>query len=110
MSVSDYLNASFCQKEKISDYDSKCLNDDWLNISYDNKPEWTMSIKYEKESVDEYTGETIIPNNNTIYAVSSTLDNRIINEELNIRPVVYLKERAFLISGNGTIDNPYVIK
>ena len=110
MTLSDYLNASSCQKDKISDYDTKCLNDNWLNISFDNVNEWTMSIKYEQETVDELTGQKIIPENNKVYSVGSTIDETTANESLKVRPVIYLKDRVFLNSGNGTIDNPYTIK
>ena len=107
MKLTDYLNASICQKENILDYDSTCLNKNWLNNYID---EYTMTIKYEMPTTDPETEEEIIPDNNIVYSVGNNIKERITTEKLSIRPVIYLKERALLISGDGTINNPYVIK
>lgn len=110
MSLTDYLNSSSCQKDKISDYDDNCFLNNWLNINYDGINEWTTSIRYENEYLDELTGEIIIPENNTVYAVGDNINVKNVNNQLKFRPVVYLKESVFLNGGNGTINNPYVIK
>ena len=107
MNLTDYLNASVCQNKNISEYDSTCLNNNWLN---NNLNEYTMTIKYEMPTTDPETEEEIIPDNNTAYSVGNSITETIVTEKLPVRPVVYLKERALLIGGNGTINNPYIIK
>lgn len=107
LNVSDYLYASSCQKTKINEYDTTCLKNNWLNK---NKTEWTMTTKYELPTTDPETNEEIIPDNNTVYAIGNEIKETNIDEKLNIRPVIYLKSRTLLINGNGTLDNPYVIR
>ena len=107
LDVSDYLYASTCQKPKINEYDMSCLRNNWLNK---NTSEWTMTTNYQAPYVDEETKEEITPENNAIYAVGNEIKKTIISDKLNIRPVVYLKSRALLTSGDGTLDNPYVIR
>jgi len=109
MSLSDYLNASVCTDKKINEYDETCLNNNWLNKN-NSVDEWTTSVKIEEPTTNEETGETITPPNNTLYSVGSKTTENIFTEELNIRPVAYLKSRIFLIDGEGTFDNPYTIK
>ena len=109
MNVDDYQNASTCKDKKISEFDANCFNNNWLN-KYTNKADWTMTAKYLEPYEDEETKETITPDNNTMYAVGATFEDVNVATELNVRPVVYLKDRLLLIGGNGTIDNPYIIK
>lgn len=109
MNVSDYQNASICKDKKISEFDANCLSNNWLN-KYTNKADWTMTAKYLEPYKDSETEEMITPDNNTIYAVGSTFEDIKTDIELNVRPIVYLKDRMLLIGGNGTIDNPYIIK
>ena len=109
MNLSDYLNASLCEKQNIFDYDSACLNNNWLNKNNDLF-EYTMTIKYEMPTLDADTGELTTPENNIAYSVGSSLAETKITEKMYIRPVIYLKPRTIFISGNGTIDNPYIIK
>ena len=109
MSLSDYLNASFCENREINNYDNTCLKNNWLNRN-GNINEWTTSIKYQEPYEDEETKELITPANNTVYSVGNTIENTIILSKLNIRPVVYLKTRLLLTSGDGSFNNPYVIR
>ena len=109
MNLTDYLNASVCQNKNITDYDSTCLNNNWLNKN-NTLNEYTMTIKYEMPTTDPETEEEITPDNNIVYSVGNNITETIITEKLSVRPVVYLKERALLISGDGTINNPYIIK
>ncbi len=109
MNVSDYQNASVCKDKKISEFDANCYNGNWLN-KYTNKADWTMTAKYLEPYEDTETEETITPENDTMYAVGSTTEDIKTDTKLNIRPVVYLKDRMLLTGGNGTIDNPYIIK
>ncbi len=107
MDVYDYLYASTCEKAKFSEYDNTCLMNNWLNKG---ETEWTMTTKYEEKKLDEETNEEIIPDNNTVYAVGNEITDVIINNELLLRPVAYLKTRALVTAGDGTLDNPYIIK
>lgn len=105
--VVDYLHTSTCQKTNISGYDTMCFKNNWLNK---NTSEWTMTTNYQAPYIDEDTQEEITPENNTIYSVGNEIMETNISDKLNIRPVVYLKSRTILISGDGTLDNPYVIR
>ncbi len=107
MQVSDYLYATNCKKDKINEYDESCLKNNWLNK---NTSELTMTTKYEDKHLDEETNEEIIPDNNMIYLVGNSLTEVSINTKQNIRPVIYLKGRTLLTSGDGSLDNPYVIR
>ena len=107
MNLSDYLNACICQKQNIVDYDSNCLKNNWLN---NNENEFTMTIKYEIEVTDPETNEIITPDNNIVYSIGNSIKESLITEKLNIRPVVYLKSRTLFTSGDGSLDNPYIIK
>lgn len=109
LNLSDYLYASSCKKDKINEYDETCLNNDWLNKNSDLS-EWTMTTKYEEKSINEETEEEIIPKNDTVYSVSNMINLSNISDELYIRPVIYLKSRTLLIDGNGTLDNPFIVR
>ena len=109
MNLSDYLNASICENREINNYKDECLKNNWLNRN-NQVNEWTNSIMYQEPYKDETTEEIITPNNNTIYSVGNTIEDNIISSKLNIRPVVYLKSRMFLTSGDGSFENPYVIR
>ena len=107
LNVSDYLYTSTCQKMKINEYDTSCLKNNWLNRG---KTELTMTTKYELPTKNPETNEDIIPENNTIYAVGNEINEVNITNKLNVRPVIYLKERTLLLNGDGSFDNPYVIR
>ena len=107
LEVTDYLYASAFQKNKISECDMTCLKNNWLNK---NTSEWTMTTNYQKPYVDEETQEEITPENNMVYSVGNEIKGNNISGKLNVRPVVYLKSRTLLTSGDGTLDNPYIIR
>lgn len=110
MSLTDYINASTCKNDKLlNEYDETCLNSNWLNKNYDIS-EWTLTTKYTESTIDETTGEEIVPVNNTVYSVNSSINETNISDELNVRPIAYLKSRILLTTGEGTINNPYIIK
>ena len=109
MNVEDYQNASVCKDKLINEFDSNCFTNNWLN-KYTPKADWTMTAKYLEPYEDEDSEETITPENNTIYAVGSAVEDIEIDTELNVRPVVYLKDRTLITGGNGTFDSPYIIK
>ena len=108
MDLSDYLNASLCKDKKISEFNEECLKHNWLNK--DDLMTWTKTIKHIAPYTDSETNEEVIPENNTVYAVGNTINDININEELWIRPVVYLKARTLLTGGTGTLEEPFIIK
>ena len=109
MNLSDYLHASICENREINNYKDECLKNNWLNKnSLEN--EWTISLKYIEPYKDKTTEEMITPDNNTIYSVGNTIEDNIILTKLNIRPVIYLKSRILLTDGDGSFENPYVIR
>ena len=75
------------------DYDelSNCIGNSWL---YNIPVEWTVS-----PLSDRYV-MTIYSDNVNAYSYYSTA---------KVRPVVYLNSNVYLISGNGTMANPYVV-
>ena len=109
MNLSDYLNTSICKDKNIDEYNTTCLTNNWLNMNLDT-PEWTMSISYEEPYQDEETEELITPTNDMVYAVSNSITKENITSKLNIRPIVYLDSKTILIDGDGTIDNPYMVR
>lgn len=109
MSLSDYLNASVCTNKLINEYDKTCLNNNWLNKNT-TLNDWTYTLKYIEPTINEETKETITYPNNTLYSVGTKISENIFTQELNIRPVVYLKSRIFLTDGLGTFEEPYIIK
>ena len=109
INLSDYLYTSSCKKNKINEYDESCLNNNWLNKN-SALSEWTMTTKYEEEKIDEETEETIIPDNDSLYSVGNNINLSKNNTELYIRPVVYLKSRTLLVAGDGSFDNPFIVR
>ena len=109
INLSDYLYTATCTKNKMSDYSEECLKSNWLN-SNGNINEWTMTVKHEEPYKDEETEEMITPVNDKLYSVGKVITESKYDEELNVRPVVYLKSRTLFTSGDGTFDNPYIIK
>ena len=109
LSLEDYLYSSTCEYQKVSDYTEECLNNNWLN-NYDIDSSWTITAKYEEPYTDEETNELVTPNNNEMYTINNEITNNLVTDKLNVRPVVYLNSRLFMIDGNGSLNNPYVIR
>ena len=109
MNLSDYLYASSCTKDKLNEYDEACLKNNWLNKNR-AVSEWTMTTKHEEPYKDEETDEMITPENDKLYSVGNTITESRYTEKLYVRPVVYLKSRALIMSGDGSFTNPYIIK
>ena len=107
MKLTDFLNASVCQNKNPVNYEKSCIDNNWLNKGIN---EYTMTIKYEKTSINPETEETITPDNNLVYTIGPSINAILVTTKVNLRPVVYLKERTMLLTGDGTIDNPYIIK
>lgn len=111
MSLSDYLQASSCNNQEINQYNEECLNNNWLN---NNEIYWTMTAKIEEPTTSddnhEIDKDSELKKNNKIISVSSKIEALETTTKLEVKPVVYLKPRILVISGDGTINNPYVIK
>lgn len=108
LNITDYLSASVCSNLTLSNLTSTCLQKNYLNLLQE---EWTRTIDYKtpttKEQEESPTVEII---NDKVYTIGSSINLTNINNTLKIRPVVYLKSRVLLTSGDGTIDSPYIIK
>ena len=107
MNLTDYVYASTCEPKKINEYDETCLKTNWLNDNQTTS-NWTMTVKYEEPTPLEEENQTPILND-SLYTVGNTIATAEVSTKLNVKPVVYLKERIFTTAGNGSIDNPYVI-
>ena len=88
-----YLSSNCSRSQNMYDYDelSNCIGNSWL---YNIPVEWTVS-----PLSDRYV-MTIYSDNVNAYSYYSTA---------KVRPVVYLNSNVYLISGNGTMANPYVV-
>lgn len=107
INLSDYLNASKCTNDLVTAYTGECLTNNWLNKG---EKEWTMTMNYLEPIKDPETEELIPVTNNKVYSVGSSIEATEVTNELNIRPVVYLKDRMLVTSGDGSFDNPYIIR
>ena len=91
--ISDFLNAS--TDVNCTETTSKsCINENYLS-------------KY------KYTWWTITANSNTtnkVYVVNGIAHTSTANSTAYIRPVLYLAKDTIYVSGNGTKNNPYLIK
>lgn len=88
---------SSCLSGKLSDYNNNnCYKNDWLYLY--NTTQWTLSPYSGTEMGVFYVYMSgLVSNGNAFYSV-------------DVRPVVYLNTDIEVISGDGTIDNPYIIK
>ena len=99
MYPSDYgysvLASSCARTTNLSSYDSSsCGGESWL---LKNGYEWTMT---------HYTS-----NSSSVFYVSygAYVGNYLANLGLAVRPTAYLKSNVYVISGTGSITDPYVI-
>ena len=88
-SITDYINTLYCKEENT------------CNTSWMTKPS-TLLL-------------TLNDINNNIYTMSITEDGSIkidndATTNLEVRPVIVLKEENYIIKGNGTQDTPYILK
>ena len=146
LTLSDYIYASSCSKNKISEYNESCFKNNWLN-NIEISSEWTMTskevekpvipeeepIELPEENVETPEGNTDQPEDtenvetneteeeiieeevdtyiiNYVYGVNNDVKEFDVTEKLSVRPVVYLKSRMLLISGDGSFASPYVVK
>ena len=108
MNITDVLNTSICTDKKLTEFDTNCLNNNWINRNY--KEEWTMTIMHEEPYLDEETEETITPDNNKVYSIGTSIQGSLIDSTYAIRPVVYLTDSVIVTGGNGTYEKPYIIR
>lgn len=117
----NWLNRAEIKNEWLLTLNKKILIEDDkkdLNTNLVNPGEESNNSKTEQEFEPTQPDDTTILNNennpineeiiNEVY--TKELKPILITEKLSVRPVVYLKDRVLLYSGNGTIDNPYIIK
>lgn len=110
MNLTDYLNTSICDNNnKISEYIGKCVSNNWLNNILVNQ-EYTLSVRYQDQIKDEDDNEITPLINDIVYTVGSEIKEVNVNQEFNVRPVVYLSSRTFTVSGDGSLNNPYVLR
>lgn len=88
-SITDYINTLYYKEENT------------CNTSWMNKP-GTLLL-------------TLNDINNNLYTMSITEDSSIkidndATTNLEVRPVIILKEENYIIKGNGTQDTPYILK
>ena len=79
----------------LINYNGECKNNDWLYIS--NTAQWLMS-SYSSNSYSVF-----------IVDYDGLVSNRYSNSSNTVRPVFYLTPSASITSGDGSIDNPYLI-
>lgn len=109
MSVSDYLNTSACEGITVNNMTEECNKKNWLNNKL-SMNEYTLSVKYQDRVLDEEENEIKPLINDKVYAINNNIIDVNVNAELNVRPVVLLSSRTILLSGNGTYNDPFVIR
>jgi len=137
LNLSEYLQTSSCDIKKLSEVTEKCLKNNWLN-DIEIKETWTTTQKEietiieieqseetpedekitnennEEESIVETETQPVIEEeiiiSNYAYSIGNTILETKPNELLEVRPTIYLKSRMLLVGGEGTFDNPYIIK
>ena len=77
-------------------YKGGCMNKDWLYIS--NTSQWLMS------------SNLYIPDGvGSVYPSGCLMDSAVNDSNLSVRPTFYLTSSTLITSGDGSIDNPYLI-
>lgn len=92
LTLTDYLYASNCNTKKFLEYDMDCNKNNWL-------------YKYENEMLIN----RLDINDIDIFMIGDTFTTKY-DTELNIRPTLYLDSDVMLIKGDGTINNPFIIR
>ena len=87
-------------------YDGGCKNKDWLwmttNSNYTSRAEWLMS---------PYSGYSYFAFDvsSSGYVDDNYVSNYRIYQTFSVRPTFYLTSSTLITSGDGSIDNPYLI-
>ena len=61
----------------------------------------------EEEIPEEEINKYVI---NYVYSINNNIKESDVTEKLSVRPVVYLKSRMLLLSGDGSLTSPYMVK
>ena len=95
LSVSDYGYATTYGRDNLSTYNNtNYTGSDWL---YKEGNEWTIIS-------DSITSEKV-----SCIISKGNIDMITANANAQVRPVIYLNSSVYVISGNGTYNNPYQI-
>jgi len=138
LTLSDYVYTSNCKINSVTKLTKDCIQKSWLNdIEIGNT--WTLTYTQEVEIIEEPEPEVSeeenqelteeIPSEDTeeitdetveeepqekivnyVYSVGENIEKSKITDELEVRPALYLKSRILLVAGEGTFENPYIIK
>lgn len=94
ITVSEFLNASL-DKNCKSTYDASCQNYNYLATT--GYSWWTITGKKE--------------GSHRVYRISGTsITDASASNEIRMKPVLYLSDNIIYSGGNGTFDDPYIIK
>lgn len=86
-----------CLTTTLSNYSNNSCNiNNWLYVS--GTSQWTISSRSDSANV------IYLYSSGTVHGTGNAAS------DLSVRPVVYLNPDIEVISGDGTIDNPYIIK
>ena len=94
----DTTDRNACLNKELSNWSSSysdCTNNDWL---YNSAYQWTLSPSASSSYFVFYVDSTGYVRN--LSATSSR----------GVRPAVFLKSNIRIIDGNGTENNPYILK
>ena len=131
LNLSDYLYTSICENKKINEYKNECITNNWLN-NIEIEKEWTLTSKLVEEIIEEEQNELteesldveVSEENeevseeiteqkeviNYVYSIGKNIKESNVLETLDVRPVVFLKSRMLLLDGNGSKEEPYIVK
>ena len=75
---------------------------------------WTILTHELKELIEFIIRTEPVDENkyviNYIYSIGQNISETDVNSTLDVRPVVFLKSRILFLDGNGSLENPYVVK
>ncbi len=98
MYASDYgyavLANSCARTTSLSSYDTSiCAGENWLNSE---RIEWTLTVNPSQKG-------------DTYYTANGSIMSFDVIERRSVRPVLYLDSSVYVIDGNGTMADPYII-
>ena len=96
MYPSDYGYASTDTTCRSGLSSSNCKNENWL---FNSANQWTLS---------PYSGFVNVAL--SVFSSGSINLTYFVNNNRDVRPVLYLKSNVIISKGNGTIDNPFIIE
>jgi len=111
--MSNSWTLTYTQETEIIEETELEINEEEKIEIEGNNQESTEEIETEDkeeitdETVDEESQEIIV---NYVYSVGENIEKSKITDEHEVRPALYLKSRILLVAGEGTFENPYIIK